>query len=222
MIFSRDQDWDRQRHLMIFNQLIKRDIGDERVLRVMGELARHEFIPAEHRDQAYQDQPALIGHGQTISQPYIVAYMTEVLGLTGSEMVLEIGTGCGYQTAILARLARKVYSIERIDELARQGQQNLARLNISNVEFYLGDGSKGWPEPLAERPGEEPRFEAILAAAAAERIPHGLVKQLGDNGRMVIPVGPAGDQKLMLVEKKENNITEKLLCYCRFVKLIED
>jgi len=193
----------------------RRNIADERVLKVMAQLPRHLFIPPENRSQAYLDQPVSIGLGQTISQPYIVALMTEKLQIQPQHLVLEIGTGCGYQTAILAKLARKVHTIEYLEELSRRGQENLAALGITNVEYHIGNGREGWPGEL--------RFDRILVAAATEFIPPVLLEQLADNGKMVIPIGEPAGQKLILLEKVGgdiNSIRETMLCYCRFVKLV--
>jgi len=200
-----------QRYLMVQNQLRSRGITDERVLRVMEELPRHDFIPSQCRSEAYLDQPVSIGWGQTISQPYIVALMTEKLHLASQHEVLEVGTGCGYQTAILARLVHKVYTIELRESLARQGRDHVERQGITNAKYYIGDGWKGWPEPR--------QFDRVLVAAAAEKIPAALLEQLAEGGRMVIPVGKMTGQKLLLVTKKNQQVEEKNLCYCRFVKL---
>jgi len=200
---------------MIEYQIRRRNIADDRVLQVMAQLPRHLFIPPENRSQAYLDQPVPIGLGQTISQPYIVALMTEKLQIQPQHLVLEIGTGCGYQTAILAKLARKVYTIEYLEELSRHGQENLVALGITNVEYRVGNGREGWPGEL--------RFDRILVAAAAEFTPPVLLERLADNGKMVIPIGEPAGQKLMLLEKSGhdiNSIRETMLCYCRFVKLV--
>lgn len=222
---------------MVEYQLHGRGIADAKVLEVMGQLPRQHFIPAGNRSEAYLDQPVPIGFGQTISQPYIVALMTEKLGLRPVHIVLEVGTGCGYQTAILARMVKRVYTLELIEALSCQAQQNLRALGITNVEYRVGDGWKGWPAPAdfaksapadfekSAGPdfetGAAPVFDRILVAAGAETVPPALLEQLGDPGKMVIPVGPVNDQKLMLFEKQNENIKEKFLCYCRFVKLIQ-
>jgi len=208
-----------QRGFMAREQLRRRDISDERVLRIMEQLPRHHFVPAEHRSEAYQDHPVAIGYGQTISQPYIVALMTDKLRLRAEHVVLEVGTGSGYQTAILARLAQRVYTIERLEPLAQRAQANLAELGISNVTYHVGDGARGWPG-LIGAPPEAPRFDRILVAAAAEEAPPALLEQLADGGRMALPLGPEGDQRLMLLHKQGEQIREDFVCYCRFVKLI--
>jgi protein-L-isoaspartate(D-aspartate) O-methyltransferase len=211
-----------QRQGMVQRQLRGRSIEDEKVMEVMGELPRQYFIPAPSRAEAYYDQPVPIGFGQTISQPYIVALMTEKLRLRPEDVVLEVGTGCGYQTAILARLVRRVYTVELLETLSSQAQQNLRALGITNVEYKIGDGSKGWPEPLETGSTEPPRFNRILVAAGAQKLPAKLVGQLADKGRMVIPVGAGGEQKLLLIENRAGKIKEHFLCYCRFVKLVQE
>ena len=211
-----------QRSFMTKEQLQRRHIADARVLEVMNELPRHCFIPDEHRSEAYLDQPVAIGFGQTISQPYIVALMTEKLDVQPHHRVLEIGTGCGYQTAILAELARKIYTLERIEELTHRAQRILGELGIDNVEYLVGDGSRGWPNPLENEPVSPPRFDRVLAAAAAEEVPEPLLAQLADNGKMVLPVGVPGGQELLLLQKQGKKIKKTFLCYCRFVPLVSD
>lgn len=211
-----------QRSFMVKEQLQRRHIANPRLLKVMGEVPRHGFVPQEHRGDAYLDQPVPIGFGQTISQPYIVALMTENLDVQPSHHVLEIGTGCGYQTAILAQLAYKVYTIERIETLMARAQQVLNDMAITNVEYLLGDGSMGWPQPLEHHPDVPPQFDRILVAAAAEDVPQALLNQLNDNGKMVIPVGVSGGQQLLLLHKQGKTIQRQSLCYCRFVPLVSD
>jgi len=203
---------------MVEHQLRCRNITDQNVLRVIEQLPRQHFIPPETRHLAYGDYPVNIGHGQTISQPYIVALMTEKLQLAPEHNVLEIGTGCGYQTAILAKLVKKVYTIELIEQLAKFGRDNVLALGIDNVEYHIGDGRKGWPAELS--PGKQKmHFDRILVAAAAQAVPAELLDQLTDNGKMVIPIGGHIDQRLILLEKHGSQIDQELLCYCRFVKL---
>jgi protein-L-isoaspartate(D-aspartate) O-methyltransferase len=197
---------------MVENQLRCRGISDERVLQIMNSLPRERFIPENSRDLAYLDQPVAIGNGQTISQPYIVALMTEKLQIQPHHLVLEIGTGCGYQTAILAQLARKVYTVELINELAQLGRKNVMDAGISNVEYHIGDGCLGWSVKM--------QFDRILIAAVAEEVPPALFEQLAEDGKMVIPVGYGENQRLLLFEKQAQQIQETTLCYCRFVKLI--
>jgi len=201
-----------ERQRMVRHDLKGRDITDSGVLTVMGRLAREEFVPESHKLQAYADCPLPIGMGQTISQPYIVALMTQLLGLNNYCDVLEIGTGSGYQTAILAKLAKKVYTIERFSELSASAQAVLSRLGITNVEFYIGDGSCGWPQ--------ERTFDRIMVTAAVPKLPEPLLSQLADGGLIVVPVGGAGVQELIVGEKKAKTVIEKTVCDVRFVKLI--
>lgn len=200
------------RQRMINLDLRGRDITDRGVIEAMSEVRREEFVPEEHRSQAYADGPLPIGLGQTISQPYIVALMTQQLRVTGDCEVLEIGTGCGYQTAILSRLAGKVYTVERLEHLSQTAQAVLDRLGYTNVEFYVGDGSCGWPEPK--------RFDRIMVTAAVPKLPEPLTEQLIEHGLLVAPVGGAGVQKLVLCEKKAGRITERGFCDVRFVKIL--
>ena len=201
-----------QRRSMVESQLRARGIRDERVLAAMFRIPRHEFVSEEHRDQVYEDHPIPIGEGQTISQPYIVAIMLEALALDPSDTVLEIGTGSGYQTALLAELVRQVYSVERYASLARAAQATLARLGFNNVEVLVGDGSRGLPDHAP--------FDAIVVSAAAPQIPPPLFEQLREGGRMVIPVGPAHAQELQLVRKHEGQPVVTSMEGCRFVPLI--
>ncbi len=184
-----------------------------RVLEAVSRVARNEFVPAEFADAAYQDRPLPIGHGQTISQPYIVALMTELAKVDPADVVLEVGTGSGYQAAILSRLARRVYTIEIVEALAREAAGRLERLGFSNVEVKVGDGYKGWP---AHAP-----FDAIVVTAAPEQIPAPLIEQLAPGGRLVIPVGPRDAvQRLTVVEKNaEGLITKREVTPVRFVPL---
>lgn len=201
-----------QRRSMVESQLRGRGIRDERVLAAMFRVPRHEFVSEEHRDQVYEDHPIPIGEGQTISQPYIVAIMLEALALNPSDIVLEIGTGSGYQTALLSELTRQVYSVERHEALARAARATLARLGFNNVEVFVGDGSRGLPDRAP--------FDAIVVSAAAPQIPPPLFEQLREGGRMVIPVGPAHAQELQLVRKHEGQPVVTVMEGCRFVPLI--
>ena len=201
-----------QRRTMVESQLRARGIRDERVLASMLRVPRHEFVSGEYRDQVYEDHPIPIGEGQTVSQPYIVAIMLEVLALDPSDTVLEVGTGSGYQTALLAELTRHVYSVERHVSLARTAQATLTRLGYTNVEVLLGDGSHGLPERAP--------FDAIVVSAAAPQIPPPLFQQLHEGGRMIIPVGPAHAQELQLVRKQSGQPVVTNLEGCRFVPLI--
>lgn len=200
-----------QRDMMVELQIRQRGIRDPRVLAAMLAVPRHEFVPPDYLHEAYQDHPVPIGEGQTISQPYMVAQMTEALALTGTERVLEIGTGSGYQTAVLARLAREVYTVEKYASLARQAEERLRRLGVTKVTVVVDDGSQGYP------PGAP--YDGIVVTAGAPRVPPVLVEQLGDGGRLVIPVGDMHSQELLLVIKEGNRITQKTINYCRFVPL---
>lgn len=205
-------DFSRAVNRMVDEQIIARGIKDSRVVEAMRKVARHLFVEEALQNQAYNDYPLPIGHGQTISQPYMVALMTEGLEIRSHETVLEIGTGSGYQTAILAELAEKVYSIERIAELASRARKILDDLNCFNVEIRIFDGTYGWQEKAP--------FDAIMVTAGAPEIPKPLVDQLALGGRMVIPVGDAGLQDLFKVTRKEDGIVQENLGGCRFVKLV--
>lgn len=197
---------------MVEVQLRARGIYDERVLAAMARVPRHEFVAEEYWDRAYEDHPLPIGEGQTVSQPYIVAIMLQSLSLKGPETVLEIGTGSGYEAAVLAELAERVHTIERHDSLASSAKAVLQRLGYSNVTVHVGDGSQG----LAEHAP----FDAIVVSAAAPRIPASLFGQLGEGGRMAIPVGPAFTQEFQLVRKEYGEMSITRLDPCRFVPLI--
>jgi protein-L-isoaspartate(D-aspartate) O-methyltransferase len=202
----------RRRDDMLTQQLIKRGIRDARVLQAMRDVPRHHFVPAQQRSMAYEDMPLAIGHAQTISQPLMVGMMTEALRLQGHERVLEIGTGSGYQAAILSRLASVVFSIERIAELAVQARITLAMRGIMNVHILVGDGSMGLPE--------HGPYDAIVVTAAAPKIPPALVEQLAPGGRLVIPVGDRHEQTLMRVTASDSGPKIEALGGCRFVPLI--
>ncbi|MBN2398660.1 MAG: protein-L-isoaspartate(D-aspartate) O-methyltransferase [Deltaproteobacteria bacterium] len=207
--------YNKQRTRMIDAQLVARGISDERVLKAMAEVPRHLFVDEGLQDQAYSDSPLPIGSRQTISQPYIVALMTEALGLKGTEKVLEIGTGCGYQTAILAELAERVFSIERIASLAFKAQRTLDSLHYYNILIRVGDGTYGW--------SEEAPFDAIITTAGAPKIPATLTGQLAVGGKLVIPVGDRSSQTLMKVTRlseEPHDLRAEELCGCRFVALI--
>lgn len=202
----------RQREKMVKEQLRGRDLDDERVLAAMGRVPRHEFVSEEYWGQAYADHPLPIGEGQTISQPLIVALMLQALALKGSETVLEIGTGSGYQAAILAELARSVHTVERHPSLAHSAEAVLRRLGYTNVSVRVGDGSLGLPEHAP--------FDAIIVSAAAPSIPPPLFAQLREGGRMAIPVGPGDAQEFQLVRKQNGEMLVATLGACRFVPLI--
>lgn len=196
---------------MVKDQIESRGVKDKRVIEIMKKIPRHVFVSEEYLYLAYEDQPLPIGEEQTISQPYIVAYMTEKLELTGDENVLEVGTGSGYQTAILAEMAKKVYTIEIIESLSLKAQKILESLGYKNIFFKIGDGTMGWPECSP--------FKRILVTAAPSRIPEALIDQLEENGIMIIPVG-AYLQNLVMVRKKGKSYTEETLLPVRFVPLI--
>jgi protein-L-isoaspartate(D-aspartate) O-methyltransferase len=200
------------RERMVQTQLVPRGIQDPKVLYAMRKVPRHLFVEEALQNQAYGDFPLPIGEQQTISQPYIVAFMTEALELTGQEKVLEIGTGCGYQAAILAELAPEVCSIERIHSLATRARRILESLRYFSVKIKVGDGTLGWPE--------EAPFQAIIVTAAAPAIPRPLLDQLALGGRLVIPVGDRYSQTLMVVHKTVEGLKQDYRGGCRFVKLI--
>jgi protein-L-isoaspartate(D-aspartate) O-methyltransferase len=198
------------RQRMVREQLVARGIRDRRVLEAMGRVSRHELVPESVRELAYEDRPLPIGFGQTISQPYIVAAMTEVLGLEGDERVLEIGTGSGYQAAVLAGLCREVFSIELEKALADRAREDLSRLGYANVHVRHGDGYRGWPEQAP--------FDAIVVTAAPDHVPPALVEQLAVGGRMILPVGRAL-QDLLLVTRSESGVHQRVLMGVRFVPM---
>lgn len=205
-------DFMRLRERMVEYQLRRRGIRDERVLAAMSEMPRHEFVPHECLEEAYEDHPVPIGESQTISQPYMVAAMTEVMELEGHERVLEVGTGSGYQAAILARLARTLYTIEKNAALARSAEERLARLGFKNVISLVGDGTLGYAEAAP--------FDAILVTAGAPSIPQPLKDQLAEGGRLVIPVGEMHSQELFQVKRIGGQFLERGVNFCRFVPLI--
>ena len=205
------------RQRMLRWDLKGRDITDPRVLSAMMEVPREEFIPESYRMQAYADGPLPIGSNQTISQPYIVALMTQELRVDSEYEVLEIGTGSGYQTAVLSKLVKKVYTIERFSELAESARAVLERLGISNVEFYVGDGSGGWP---ASRLPPSGCFDRIMITAAVPELSKPLAGQLVDGGLIVAPVGGRSVQELVACEKKGDNLIGRVICDVRFVRLI--
>jgi len=187
-------------------------IHDERVLAAMERVPRHLFVPPELLPYAYDDRPLPIGAGQTISQPYIVALSTQALELSPQDRVLEIGTGSGYQAAVLAELAGEVYTVERLPELSQTARERLERLGYRNLYFRVGDGTKGWPE--------EAPFDAILVTAAAPKVPQSLVEQLAEGGRLVIPIGGRESQDLWLMRRRTRRLEKVYLCPCTFVPLI--
>lgn len=202
----------KARERMVRIDLQGRDIADPDVLRVMGEIPREEFVPEVYQLQAYSDGPLPIGMGQTISQPYIVALMTQELEVDSECEVLEVGTGSGYQAAVLCKLVKKVYTIERVGELSESAQKVLNELGAANVEFRVGDGSCGWPGDKV--------FDRIIVTAAVPSIPEPLVKQLVEGGLIVAPVGLSGVQRLVTCEKRAGRVAERVICDVRFVKLL--
>ncbi|HEY2680667.1 MAG TPA: protein-L-isoaspartate(D-aspartate) O-methyltransferase [Candidatus Udaeobacter sp.] len=205
-------DFAEQRQRMVEQQLKPRGIKDERVLAAMARVPREEFIPADVRGDAYEDGPLPIGYDQTISQPYIVAFMTEQLRPRPNDRVLEIGSGSGYQAAILANLVADVYTIEIVEPLAKTAEATLQRLGYKNVHIKVGDGYKGWPEQAP--------FDAIIVTCAPENVPQPLIDQLKDGGRMIIPVGERFAQQLYLLEKKNGQLKESVTLPVRFVPML--
>ena len=209
---NRDPDFDQARERMVRSQIEARGVSDPRVLSAMREIPRHMFVMQSLRNRAYEDGPLPIGYGQTISQPYMVAIMTQLLELKGSEKVLELGTGSGYQAAILARLAKWVYTIERISQLSELAASTTASIGISNVNFIVADGTGGWPE--------EAPYDGIVVTAGAPGVPDPLFDQLAEGGRLVIPVGDRFSQTLQVVEKTRDRRITRNYFDCRFVDLI--
>ncbi len=205
-------DYDKLRTTMVQKQLKERDINDFRVLDVMGRVPRHEFVPSEIRHLAYRDGALPIGHKQTISQPYVVALMLQSLHLSGHEVVLEIGTGSGYQTALLCNMVAHVYSIERQPELAEQAANTLATLGYENVEVYVGDGSQGLADMAP--------YDAIIVSASVPTIPGPLRAQMRNNGRLILPVGTRNQQNLEIVRRDFDKWETERMIPVRFVPLI--
>jgi protein-L-isoaspartate(D-aspartate) O-methyltransferase len=204
--------FEEQRRKMVQEQLQVRGITNERVLAAFRKVPRHLFVPKEFQPEAYADHPIPIGGGQTISQPYMVALMTQLLRLQGHERVLELGTGSGYQLAILAELALEVYSVERLPDLAEQASRRLEQLGYLNVHITAGNGSLGWP---AHAP-----YDGIIVTAGAPQLPAPIAGQLGEGGRLVIPIGPREAQTLTLVEKQRGGLHLKEITSCVFVPFI--
>src|SRR5436189_2367485 len=207
-------DLGSERQRMVQEQLMSRGVRDERVLAAMNKVPREEFVPQDSRAASYADQPLPIGYGQTISQPYIVAFMTEQLRPKPSDRVLEIGTGSGYQAAVLAELVADVYTIEIIEPLAKNGEVTLQRLGYKNVHVKVGDGYSGWLEHAP--------FDAIIVTCAPDHVPQQLTDQLKDGGRMVIPVGERFAQQLYLLEKQNGRLRESAVLPVRFVPMTRE
>lgn len=199
-----------ERERMVTEQIQRRGVKDPRVLRAMRAIPRHAFIPGNLQSEAYEDHPVSIGEGQTISQPYIVAYMTELLEVKPGHSILEIGTGCGYQTAVLAILGAEVYTIEIIASLQQTARQTLHALGFENIDFYCGDGSSGWPQKRT--------FDRIIVTAAPPTIPQELVNQLAESGKMVIPVGEM-QQDLTVMRRSNGRLSEEKVLPVRFVPI---
>jgi protein-L-isoaspartate(D-aspartate) O-methyltransferase len=210
-VYGRDDaDSTRARSRMVTEQIEARGVKDPATLGAMRTVPRQEFVPASSGADAYGDHPLPIGHGQTISQPYIVAFMTEALGLPKGAIVLEVGTGSGYQAAVLGQIAERVYSVEILPALAEEARARLARLGYSNVQVRVGDGYQGWPEAGP--------FDGIIVTAAAPRVPDPLKAQLKDGGRLVIPVGDES-QELMVVTRRGDAFEERRILPVRFVPM---
>ena len=207
-----NQWWIGKADKMVTNQIERRGVKDEGVLRTMRETPRHLFIPSHLKSLAYSDGPLPIGEGQTISQPYIVALMTELLQLKGGEKVLEIGTGSGYQSAVLSPLVKQVYTIEIVKNLADSAEKKLKKLSYTNITVKWGDGYKGWPEYAP--------FDGIIVTAAPDLIPHSLIEQLKPGGRLVIPVGTRFQELKVLLKTKGDKILEENIIPVRFVPMV--
>ena len=202
----------KERRLMTDSQIRARGVRDPLVLAAVNKVPRHLFVPEAMRRSAYADEPLPIGQGQTISQPYIAAYMTEALGLKGGERVLEIGTGSGYQTAVLAEIVGEVWTVEIVESLSLQARSVLDSLGYANIRYRVGDGSEGWPESAP--------FDAVMVTAAAAKMPESLEGQLGPGGRMIVPVGTYL-QELFLVRREEKGLARERLLAVRFVPLVK-
>ena len=211
---SNSQDYLKLREKMVTNQIKKRGVSDKKVLAAMKNVERHLFVPEEYVGSAYDDSPLPIGEGQTISQPYIVAFMTEILKLDKSKKVLEIGTGSGYQAAVLAEVAGKVYSIELVRSLGKHAKTLLKKLNYNNIEVKIGDGYQGWAEHAP--------FDAIIVTCSPTHIPEKLKEQLAEGGLMIIPVGPRFAQELVLLKKKNGKIKQTDVIAVRFVPMKDE
>jgi protein-L-isoaspartate(D-aspartate) O-methyltransferase len=205
-----DKMYEKMRIAMVRDQIEKRNIKDQNVIRAMSKVPRHEFVPEHLRKYAYADEPLPIGEDQTISQPYIVAYMSEQLELKPTDKILEIGTGSGYQAAVLAEITDSVFTIEIVDVLARRAESTLKKLGYSNIMVKSGDGYKGWPEHAP--------FDKIIITAAPTRIPQPLVDQLKIGGKMILPLGDYS-QDLVLIQKNEGGVTQRKLLPVRFVPM---
>jgi len=207
-----EEYFEKLRKKMVEHQITARGVSDQRVLEAMLRVPRHLFIPESMQDRAYDDSPLPIGDGQTISQPYMVAWMTELLAVGEEDKVLEIGTGSGYQAAILCELAKEVFSVEKYASLARKAEGRLRSLGYENITIRVGDGTLGWPE--------EAPFDGIMVTAGAPSIPQPLTEQLADGGKLVIPVGPSGMQMLTVVQREGKELRTREEGTCVFVPLV--
>jgi protein-L-isoaspartate(D-aspartate) O-methyltransferase len=205
-------DYQKARERMLKEQLMARGIMDKDVLAAMGRIPRHQFVDGPMKNEAYRDNPLPIGHNQTISQPYMVALMTEALELTGNEKTLEIGTGSGYQAAILAELSRELYTVEKYPELLDRAKGILESLGYTNIFYKISNGTMGWKEHAP--------YDAVMVTAGAPEIPQPLVEQLGEGGRLLVPVGDEISQELMKIVRRGGKLFEERLGACRFVKLV--
>jgi protein-L-isoaspartate(D-aspartate) O-methyltransferase len=206
------QDFAKERLAMVAEQVRRRGIRDERVLAAMAKVPRHLFVPLDSQSESYEDRPLPIGDGQTISQPYMVAIMTQALEMKGGEKILEIGTGSGYQTAVLAEMSRQVFTVESLSALIQKAETRLRDLGYENVRCRLGDGSKGWPEKAP--------FDGIIVTAGAPAIPEALKAELAEGGRLVIPVGSRYSQNLLKITRAGNVFEEEEITGCVFVPLV--
>ncbi len=213
VVIAQDKGWQEKAHKMVQNQIEKRGINDKSLLRVLRTVPRHQFVPSNRQDLAYTDRPLPIGYDQTISQPYVVALMTDLLELNGDEKVLEIGTGSGYQAAILGNLADKVYTIEIVKPLAETANKRLSRLGYDNIHVKHGNGYKGWPEHAP--------FDRIMVTAAPETIPEALKKQLKNGGKMVLPVGDKLQELKVVRKNDEGVIKQEEITSVRFVPMVK-
>lgn len=213
--FPQDDKYSQMRKKMVDNQIVSRGIRNPSTIKAMQKVPRHLFVPLQYQDRAYDDSPLPIGYDQTISQPFIVAYMTELARPAKWKKVLEIGTGSGYQAAVLAEIVDTVYTIEIIPELAREAYSRLARLGYANVVARQGDGYLGWKEHAP--------FDIIMVTAADDHIPQPLLDQLAENGRLIMPVGsPSSAQQIVLAVKRNGKIERSKLAMVRFVPLLRD
>lgn len=207
------QERQTERFRMVETQIISRGVDDTAVIRAMNTVPRHQFVPASYSSEAYKDYPLPIGSGQTISQPYIVAFMTEVLELEHTDRVLEVGTGSGYQAAVLAEICDSVYSIEIFEELGLRAEKTLKKLGYNNVYVRIGDGYEGWEEAAP--------FDAVIVTCSPTHVPEPLEEQLAEGGKMIIPVGNLYSQELYLLRKEKGKLKQKRVLPVRFVPMID-